>query len=184
MKHALDRLWLLIISSQLQTTYSSVSPGRLASAQQTADLLHLIKVWLCGCMRRTRLARPMQQVQLDRRSCSLARPRHPPATVLAPRARWCVAGGSAARRLHVVAFRSVVVVASHRLSRSGRTGWTRSRGPHASFYFLDVYIVYVRVRNAWEPRAAACRHSTYSSASEATLNSAIKKERRGLCHCV
>jgi hypothetical protein len=80
MKHALDRLWLLIISSQLQTTYSSVSPGRLASAQQTADLLHLIKVWLCGCMRRTRLARPMQQVQLDRRSCSLARPRHPPAT--------------------------------------------------------------------------------------------------------
>jgi hypothetical protein len=61
MKHALDRLWLLIISSQLQTTYSSVSPGRLASAQQTADLLHLIKVWLCGCRRRTRLARPMQQ---------------------------------------------------------------------------------------------------------------------------
>lgn len=159
MKHALDRLWLLIISSQLQTTYSSVSPGRLASAQQTADVVAGDGHGSHG---------PCNRVQLDRRSCSLARPRHPPATVLAPRARWCVAGGSAARRLHVVAFRSVVVVASHRLSRSGRTGWTRSRGPHASFYFLDVYIVYVRVRNAWEPRAAACRHSTYSSASEAT----------------
>lgn len=178
MKHALDRLWLLI-SSQLQTTVVFPpagwrAPSRLQTWLQETDTARTAHATGCS--------------STGGRARSLAYAGH------RSRARggaWLVAQQLAASPRRSVSFcRRVASIIPARTY-----GWTRSRGPpgpHACIFLLSrcLHRTYAYVtrgsparRHAGIVRIAACSASR-NNVEFGCKKKKKKKRRRGLCRCV